>query len=60
MKICGVTSIVVFEAATTTPAPSNWRVTDSDAEPTVLLTTLLATAIIVGWTFVKDTLCSLY
>jgi hypothetical protein len=48
MKICGVTSIVVFEAATTTPAPSNVNDGIDVVLPTVLLVTLLATAIILA------------
>ena len=62
MKICGKgsKSIAVFEAATITPAPSN-VIDGIEVElPTVVLTTLLATAMILGWTLVNATLCSLY
>jgi hypothetical protein len=62
MKILGKgsKSIAVFEAATITPEPSNVIVGIDVAEPTVLLTTLLATAMIFGWTLVNATLYSLY
>jgi hypothetical protein len=52
--------IATLDADVTTPAPSNVTDAIDVVLPTVLLVTLLATAIILGVTRVKATLYSLY